>query len=450
MLTRPALARTLSSLALALTTAALAHPATAATPDFQRSNILVTTRDFSLPTTWGLHEYTLEGERIQAIAIPYPTGFHPPTEKPRGVALTRTGEVVIYNGSFDPFLSLYDPDSELWTHRTHPDWNTANVGSHGNVAVSVDGTEAFASDMISPSSGIVAFDLESDASSRFGDPLEYRDVTLGLDGLLYALRTPVLNRVDVYDPTTRAWIRTIDLERNLFTQDVSGISVDTNGEIFAAAFHGVIARFAPDGVLLDQSEPLRLNLNDIDMAPDGTVVAVSRFGDVFVTDRSLDVLDSFTPGFDNLFVTIVKSSPIEDVDIDVLPGNPFDRLPLTRRRLPVAILGSEAFDVRQIDRATLAFGPAQAPALARAPRVFRDTDRDGFEDLVVTFETAATGLAPSDTEVCLTGDDRDGAEFEGCDAIAVTPTCGRGFELAFVLPLALGPWRWARHRRRPR
>ena len=124
-----------------------------------------------------------------------------------------------------------------------------------------------------------------------------------------------------------------------------------------------------------------------------------------------------------------------EVEIYIKPGsepNPIN--PLSRAVVPVAILGSDTFDVTDVDVTTLAFGPDGAPpALDLAnPFVFwlshRDVNGDGENDLLSYFQTENTGIAMGDAEACLTGKTLEGTPIEGCDAIVTAPGCGHGFE----------------------
>jgi hypothetical protein len=112
------------------------------------------------------------------------------------------------------------------------------------------------------------------------------------------------------------------------------------------------------------------------------------------------------------------------VDIDIRPRKERNRIhPTSRQIIPVAILGSEIFDVADVDVTTLAFGPAGAsPAFDLTnPRVYffshRDVNGDGRKDLVSHYRSGETGIGAGDAQACLTGRTLDGTPFEGCDAI---------------------------------
>jgi formylglycine-generating enzyme required for sulfatase activity len=139
------------------------------------------------------------------------------------------------------------------------------------------------------------------------------------------------------------------------------------------------------------------------------------------------------------------------VDIDIRPWSDENSIdPMSRRLIPVALLGSDTFDVADVDVATLAFGPDPAePALDLThPVVYWlshwDVNRDGEKDLLSFYRTEQTGIAFGDTEACLTGKTLDGAPFEGCDAVSTTPGCGLGTELVLLLPPLM--WLWRRRR----
>jgi hypothetical protein len=133
------------------------------------------------------------------------------------------------------------------------------------------------------------------------------------------------------------------------------------------------------------------------------------------------------------------------VAVDIKPGsdpNPIN--PLGRGVIPVAILGSDSFDVADVDVATLAFGPGgAAPAHKRGGHP-GDVNDDGLTDLLSHYPTQEAGIAFGSTEACLTGETLDGTPIEGCDAISTTVPCGQGFAAALFLP----PLVWIGGRRR--
>jgi hypothetical protein len=141
----------------------------------------------------------------------------------------------------------------------------------------------------------------------------------------------------------------------------------------------------------------------------------------------------------------VVPPPLE-VAIDIKPGsdpNPVN--PFSRGVIPIAILGSDTFEVADVDVTTLAFGPdGAAPAHPQGGHL-GDVNDDGLTDLLSHYRTQETGIALGDTEACVTGETLDGIPFKGCDAISATVPCGGGYWVAFVLPAVV--WVGRRGRR---
>jgi len=114
------------------------------------------------------------------------------------------------------------------------------------------------------------------------------------------------------------------------------------------------------------------------------------------------------------------------VDIDIKPGSdPNSINTKSGGTVPVAILGSDTFDVTDVDVTTLAFGPSGAtPKHDLTDSVvyishLEDVNNDGFTDLVSHYVQKETGLLSSDIEACITGQTTGGTAIEGCDSVRV-------------------------------
>ena len=140
------------------------------------------------------------------------------------------------------------------------------------------------------------------------------------------------------------------------------------------------------------------------------------------------------------------------LEIDIKPGSDLNRInPMNRGIIPAALLGSDTFDVLDVDVTTLSFGRdgAQSVLPLTNPWVFHffshfDVNHDGHKDLFALYRTQETGIALTDDQACLNGETLDGTRFQGCDHITTVPKgCGLGFELVLLLP----PLMWLRSRR---
>jgi filamentous hemagglutinin family protein len=118
------------------------------------------------------------------------------------------------------------------------------------------------------------------------------------------------------------------------------------------------------------------------------------------------------------------ASAARQIEIDVRPRSSHNRVrPGFPQRIPVAILGAEDLDVRDVDDASLRLGQGGAEPAARRGRAIRrrDVNRDGHLDLRDLFDVREAEIAYGDEEVCLVAETRDGEILEGCDAIETLP-----------------------------
>lgn len=90
--------------------------------------------------------------------------------------------------------------------------------------------------------------------------------------------------------------------------------------------------------------------------------------------------------------------------LDIKPGSyPNSINTKARGVIPVALLGYDGFDVRDVDVATLTFGPNDATPVHNLndPETYedhiQDVNFDGYEDLIIHFNTRDTGLTTLDT-----------------------------------------------------
>jgi len=120
----------------------------------------------------------------------------------------------------------------------------------------------------------------------------------------------------------------------------------------------------------------------------------------------------------------VVTAPAIEVGIDIKPGSYPNSFNINGNGvIPVAVLGSDTFDVTQIDLSTLSFAGLDVRVKGNGdPQCsVKDTNGDGHDDLVCQFVDDPSTWTPDDGTASLSGQLNDGTVFHGTDSINLVP-----------------------------
>lgn len=112
------------------------------------------------------------------------------------------------------------------------------------------------------------------------------------------------------------------------------------------------------------------------------------------------------------------------VAVDIKPGGYPNSINLkSNGAIPVVVLGSATFDVKQIDPITVKLANALVRLKGNGQPMadYEDVNGDSFTDLVVQVPTQLLQLTASDTKANLTGQLKDGAIIKGSDSVRIVP-----------------------------
>ena len=281
-------------------------PSALAQTNFQQNNILISSDNY-------VHEYEPNGTFIQKVKIPQVA----PNEYARDLAVSVSGHVAVFNGTFTPKLSIYN--GKRWSGFEIEGWSTINHVSYGGIAAF--GNDIYLTDLMTANGGeargIIEIDFNKVAAKRFFEDSDFSDITLGQDGMLYALKQPS-GLIEVINPLTSDVLQTVALDRSTSS---SGITANKDGEIFIASSNGYIAHFDVEGQFI-KSLHIGTNLTDIDLDDAGRIIVGSRFGSIFVTDESFSSYNEISVTDSITYVSFASpTAPFGELEPPVLTGS---------------------------------------------------------------------------------------------------------------------------------
>ncbi len=237
-----------------------------------------------------LREYAPNGDLVQSVVVPYPDPPRPSSEILHDIAVTPTGQVAIYNGTFDPYMTRWTPGTGDWSHDTYTGWDTGGLAGYGGIAAWQN--YVYATDMLTSGEppndkGLIRFNTADGTATRYFDYTEFIDVTLGFDGLLYAMRTDE-HGVYVISPETMTVQRSFQV-----VAACRGLAVDAAGNIFGASLDGNLYEFNWYGSILNAINPNVGGLFDVDLDANGALVAGTLAGWVVNSDETLQSFSTF-------------------------------------------------------------------------------------------------------------------------------------------------------------
>jgi len=261
---------------------------------YQHGNTLISSQNV-------LHEYSSDNSLVTQTVIP----LNANNEVARNLVVLEDGRLAVFNGTYYTELSIYNGSN--WQSITVNGWSIPNNVSYGgitNIANNVYVTDGYTGSG-GEARGLIEINLDTGVSNRFITDKDYIDVTLGSDGLLYALQN-TYGAVDVVDdPSTLSIIRSVALGH---TSTSRGVAANSNGDIFMVSWDGFISRFDTNGTLIN-TLTIGDDLHDIDLDESGRVIVGSRFGQVYITDQNLSAFTEILASSMSAFAAFVPPEP---------------------------------------------------------------------------------------------------------------------------------------------
>jgi len=256
-------------------------------------NILVGAETDGFNTS--ITEYSQTGSKLHTVAVP----TNGADGGSRDFQVDASGSLQVWTGVFNPVLQRHGPVASggSWVKESSKaqvaGWSTINRTFYGGIATL--GQYVFATDQDTgggAENGLIRFDSKNNyAATRFASGEDFSDVSIGMDGKLYAMNggETFQAQVKVYDPGTLKLLKTV----NVPGFDNACVTADSSGNIFVGAFFdSKLWKLSPSGAIL---KTVNIEAKDLDVSSDNQILA----GDgakVYLLDDNLTTLHSFGAG----------------------------------------------------------------------------------------------------------------------------------------------------------
>lgn len=221
---------------------------------------------------------------------------------------------------------------------------------------------------------------------------------------------------------------------DVVTLDIDGVSLNPDG----SRLDTMVSLFGPGLVApLENDNPLELDtgsettddarIDKFNLPATGRfTLAISSWPRFIEIDGTpTPGMEGFTTGSYTLLVTLERPNAepppapvpvVQHMNIEVRPmGRHVVRIhPKFKGDIPVALLSSENFDPRKVDRKSITFGVRGVePSLRRCDKRQVDFNGDKRPDLLCHFDNEEAGFEEGDQQAVIKGTTEDGRPFEG-------------------------------------
>jgi len=374
-----------------------------------------------------------------------------------GSSVSISGDTVIVSSAGDDDQGLnagsayiFEKISGTWTEVTELYASDAFAGDgFSNSGVSIDGDKAIVSGNANDDAGInsgsayifekiagvwteVALLTASDAVSndRFGSNPQISGDT----AIMSAFPIPFGSKVSsvyVFEKISGVWIEVVELTASDTQADDQFGTLALSGDKF------VVGAIRDDDNGLDSgsayifekvagvwTEVAKLTASD-GQAGDVFGLSISMSGDTILIGSVNDDDNGINSGSAYIF-EFASISEVTEIEIDIKPGSDPSSVDCTEKQpVPVAVFGSEGFDVSSIDLGSLQLNGVPVTEVHNKIHI-EDKNKDGIPDAVLHLDRSQVCQATLDAplkesvDVTLTGSTTGGETFEGIGDIRIT------------------------------